>query len=219
MLVGLALVAMSPIADAKGGGGGHGGGGGGHGGGGHAGGGNHGGGGGAHWNGGGGYYHGGYGHYGYRGGFYGGFYPGFYGLGYGYGGYGYPGYGYGYFNDGYAVPTTVYVNPTFQVAPVVPDTSMIPTQPQNRTAQIDVVLPTANAQVWVDGNSMTAGSGTRREFVSPNLDPGYSYSYRVTVSWVDNGRQIRAEKVIPVAPGRASLADFSNVNTAPAAPQ
>ena len=158
-----------------------------------------------------------------RGGFfYGGYYPGFYapgyyGAGYGYGRYGY-GYGAGYFNDGYAVPTTVYVNPVVQVAPVLPEASMAPAQPSDQTAAIDVILPRPDAKVWVDGHPMTAGSGTHRTFSSPNLDPGYAYTYRLTATWLDNGHEVRAEKSIPVAPGRVSLADFSNVNAAPKMP-
>ena len=60
---------------------------------------------------------------------------------------------------------------------------------------------------------MNAGSGQKRIFTSPALESGYSYSYRVTASWMDNGQEVRLERVVPVAPGRISNVDFTRVNT------
>jgi uncharacterized protein (TIGR03000 family) len=210
---------MSPLlAEAQRGGHGGGHGGGGHGGGFHSSAAFHGGGhgGGFHGN----SFHGGnFAHDGHHGGFdhHHGFFPGV-ALGFGlynpfwYGGYGYD-YGspysyydyYGsptYYNSYYSAPTYAapsydYVNPVTPAAPV------------NNTAEMDILLPTADAQVWVDGNQMSM-TGTYRSFVSPPLQPGYSYTYHVAAAWMDNGREVRAERTVPVTAGQVSRLDFSS---------
>jgi len=195
VLVGLGLLALGPGAAEAQRGGGHGGG---HGGGGHPGGGHPGGG-----HPGGGNFHRGGGAF-----FYGGFYPGYAGPWYGYG------YGPGYYDYGYAVAPPVYQNPIY-VNPVSP---VPPAAPLNNTAEIDVYLPHADAKVWVDGHAMTSGSGTQRAFMSPSLEPGYSYSYRVTATWMENGQEVRVERSVAVAPGRVSRVDFASASSAPTMP-
>jgi uncharacterized protein (TIGR03000 family) len=205
MILGLGLVLTTTVTQealAKGGGGGgggHGGGGGGHAGGGHPSGGHP---------GGGGYYHVGpvyrapfYGFYG--GGFYGGFYYD-------------PWYAYGapyYYNDGYPLPpANIYVVPGSQSVPQMP-----PADPLGQTAQVNMTLPQANAKVWIDGNAMTT-NGQKRIFTSPTLESGYSYTYRIAATWMDNGQEVRVERVVPVAPGKISNVDFTRVNTVEATP-
>jgi uncharacterized protein (TIGR03000 family) len=226
VLVGLGMLSMNPLVDAKGGGGGggHGGGGGGHGGGGggrggsmHAGsmhGGN------MH---GGNFNHGNFNHGNFnRGGvfFYGGLYPG-----YGYGSPYWYNYGPGNYDYGYAEPYPVYVSPNYSNQSYLNPTETAPSVPSaglNNTAEIDVMLPRGDAKVWVDGTPMTAGSGTQRAFVSPALEQGYSYSYRVTATWTENGQEVRVERRVPVAPGRVSIMDFTKINqnqTMPRAPE
>jgi uncharacterized protein (TIGR03000 family) len=117
----------------------------------------------------------------------------------------YPGYYNNYSYSAYP-PSYDYVTPLVPPAPRV--------QPIDPTvAQIDVVLPRPDAKVWVDGNL----SGAFRSFASPSLEPGYSYSYRVTASWTDNGREVRVERSVPVSPGRLATVDFTKVNTMPPA--
>jgi uncharacterized protein (TIGR03000 family) len=229
-ILGLGLLAMNPLtAEAqRGGQGGGGHGGGGHGGSGHGGGGQ--GGGGFHSGGGfhgsGGFHGGGFAHGGSfargHGGFehHRGFFPGV-GFGYGfynpfwYGGYGsdygtpYAYYGSPAYDDsyysGYSGPS--YVTPSYDyVSPVAP------AAPANNTAELDILLPTADAQVWVDGNKMSI-TGSYRSFVSPPLEPGYSYTYHVTASWLENGKEVRVERTVPVGAGRISRVDFSSVRT------
>jgi uncharacterized protein (TIGR03000 family) len=212
-LVGLSLFAMTPIAEAQRGGGGRGGGGGGHAAGAHVGGAHVGGavhGGSFH----GGNFHGGNFHDGrFNGGIFLGVGPGW-GWGgwggWGYGGWGYPPYG-GYYDYGYAAPyAATYSTPYVMSYP--PVTSQAPADSLGQSAGIDVLLPRADAQVFVDGNPMTAGSGMQRSFVSPPLESGYSYAYKITATWMDNGQQVRAERMIAVAPGRVSRVDFSSAN-------
>jgi uncharacterized protein (TIGR03000 family) len=181
-----------------GGGGGHGGGGGGRGG----------------WSGGrgggwGGGYRGGYGGYGRnRGGYgwggygWGGFYP-YYGLGYGsyypdygYGGYSYPGYAYDYSSPTYVVPNASGVI-TRQSG------SYSPTQ---NTAMIDLRVP-SNAQVWVEGQP-TRQTGPEREFVSPPLDPGSTYQYRIKARWMQDGKPVEREKTVTIRANETKNVDF-----------
>jgi uncharacterized protein (TIGR03000 family) len=105
-----------------------------------------------------------------------------------------------------AVPT--YLNPV--APPATPEMSLATAL--NGRAQIDVALPQADAKVWVEGTPIAEGSGTRRSFVSPALEPGYKYSYQVTVSWMENGQELRAERTVRVAPDQRSFADFTKVN-------
>ena len=179
-----------------------------------------------------------------RGYYYGaGFYPGYYnsfgygrGFGYGYEGPGYynsyynsPAYispSYDYLDPGYAPylsPSYNYVEPAVDSANSSPSYDYVdpiqpaaPSAPLNNTAEVDVSLPRADAQVWVNGNRMSSNSSTRRSFVSPALEPGYSYSYRVSATWMENGREVRAERTVPVSAGQVSTVDFSSVRGTPA---
>ncbi len=196
---------------------GHGGGGGGHGGGGH--------GGGGHGGYGGGYGRGGYYGYGHRG------YYGGYGYGYGFGiGIGfYPGYygGYGYGYDpgyaGYAVP------PVVPAVPAIPDPNLPPvpgvddpnvktappaaqrrtytvsTAPEN-TARVRVLLP-ANAQLWL-GDELMTPTGAERNFVTPELTPGKTYSYQVKARWIQNGRPVEQSAKVKVYANKTTTVEF-----------
>ncbi len=130
---------------------------------------------------------------------------------------GYADYGYGYAN-GYA-SSYPYEAPPIMTTP--PSQSLPPEQsgPPNGSAQIDVVLPTVDAKVYIDGAPMASGSGMQRSFISPPLEQGYSYSYRLTAEWTTpDGQPMRIERVVPVAPGRLSIMDFTRVNPNQAMP-
>ena len=57
-----------------------------------------------------------------------------------------------------------------------------------RAVHFAVTVP-ADAEVWFDG-AKTAQAGPYREFVSPPLRPGRSYSYDVRARWKDGGREV-----------------------------
>ena len=90
---------------------------------------------------------------------------------------------------------------------------MPPAEQLSQVAQINVTLPKGNAKVWVDNNLMSAGSGTRRMFTSPALERGYTYSYRVRASWMENGQVVQVERAVPIVPGQTAAVDFTTVNT------
>jgi len=217
-----AIIAFSTPALAQRGGGGrggHGGGGGGNRGGYHGGGSYHGGG----YRGG----YGGYGGYGYRPGI--GFGIGLgtgLGLEYGLGGYGYRGgYGYGGYSPSYGgtyySPSVTYVDPsTTYVDPGYPQVEGIPAdssrdslyyapEPVDNTARLRILVP-SDAKVWVGGQE-TAQRGQEREFGSPPLTPGKSYTYEVKARWMENGEPVEKTRQVKVIANRTTTVDFGPV--------
>ena len=199
----LALLVFAPSIMAQHGGGG-GRGGGGHGGGGHS--------GGSY---GGGAYHGGY-QRGYSSGYYRGdrhdfdhgrefhrFYGGYpYGF---WGGY-YPEF---YYAPGYYYPSTPSYDyyPEYSESPVVipqMDAESWPQLDQRVSARIS--LPTAEAQLWIEGEEMS-GQGSSRLFVSPPLEPG-KYTYYFRSRWSENGKTVDRTKKVKVQPGDRISVDF-----------
>jgi len=154
-----------------------------------------------------------------RGGFSRGFYGGYglgyggyglgYGLGYGgyglgYGGYGgytpyYNSYGSGYAYSGYtpyySLDSSAYVPPTTDDAPAVPENAQAQT---DNKAHMLLLVPD-NAEVWFQDQKMSR-TGSEREFISPELTPGKSYTYKVRARYtkedgkvVDDTRDIRVK--------------------------
>lgn len=187
--------------------------------------------GGGGWDGGGGYggWNRGYGGFGYGGYGYGypGYYGGYYGNRYGYG---YPSSRYyGAYDYGYQ-PYSTYdygYQPTYDYGSQQPYS----TYEENRTPDADytyseqgsrdgyntgrsndvaslrVILPTADAKVWVEGQE-TRQRGTDRVFTSPPLEKGKSYHYTIKARWNQDGRQVEREKTVPVQAGRQAVANF-----------
>ena len=79
-------------------------------------------------------------------------------------------------------------------------------------ARVQVVVPEADAQVLFDGNKTTS-TGRIRQFDPGPLERGYNYSYRVSATWTENGKSVTEVRVVPVIPGRLSVADFTRPAT------
>ncbi|GBD34947.1 hypothetical protein HRbin36_00051 [bacterium HR36] len=77
-----------------------------------------------------------------------------------------------------------------------------------RFAEIEVVLPTANAQVFVEDYEVRSG-GTRRLLQSPPLSPNKSYEYTITASWKSNGEVVRQTRWVTVQAGSRVTVDFT----------
>jgi len=159
-----------------------------------------------HWRGGGGCGYGGYG--------YGGGYGGLGYGGYGYGGYGYP-YGYGYgsyapsysdYGYGYGYPSTDVINNYNYVSPALSST---PAQaPADNAIHLQLIVP-ENAQVLFNG-AATTQTGTVREFVSPPLTPGQSYTYHVTARYTGaDGRPVEETRDVVARPNDWYTVDFT----------
>jgi uncharacterized protein (TIGR03000 family) len=167
------------------------------------------------------------------GGFRGGVYPGgvyrggpyHYGYGYGFGGFGlgigfYGGYWYDPFwygpGYGYYYPPTVVVGGPAAIAGMQATPAPVP-EGAPKNAQIKVLLPDANAKVWFDGNATTS-TGTERIYHTPDLSPGTNPTYRIRAAWIANGKEMIEERIVPVAPGRGSVADFTRPYSEPLPP-
>jgi uncharacterized protein (TIGR03000 family) len=183
--------------------GGHGGGGGGHGGGGHGGGG-HGGGG----HGGGGFHGGGF----HGGGFHGGYGRGGWGggWGWGWGGWGWGGWGWdggwggdwgwpGYYGWDYGYPARDFGYPGYYLAAPAPTDGL---------AHFKVTLPTADAQVWLNGKA-TEQTGKDRLFKSPPITPGQDYSYEVRARWLENGQPVERTQTVTVRANKRQEIDLT----------
>lgn len=77
-----------------------------------------------------------------------------------------------------------------------------------QAAEIVVVLPVADAQVFVEDYEVRSG-GSRRVLHSPPLDPGKQYEYTVTAAWKSNGQVVRETRRVTVTAGSQVIVDFS----------
>ncbi|HEV3258042.1 MAG TPA: TIGR03000 domain-containing protein [Gemmataceae bacterium] len=80
------------------------------------------------------------------------------------------------------------------------------------TATLTVRLP-LDAELWFDETKMST-AGAQREFITPPLTPGKTYSYMVRARWTQNGRVLDQAHQVSFHVGQAILVDF----LAPAAP-
>jgi uncharacterized protein (TIGR03000 family) len=167
-----------------------------------------------------------------RGGWYGGgggYGPGYYnrgyygsGYGYGYPGYGYPGvtfggrnwgvtipfdggYGRGYYDSPYYSSRPYYYGGYSQ--PYYTEGGYEEASPQN-SAQIEVIVPDANAEVRFNGQP-TRERGSRRIFTTAPLEPGYSYSYEVDAQWQRDGTPQIDTRTVQLKPGGRVVVDFT----------
>jgi uncharacterized protein (TIGR03000 family) len=152
-----------------------------------------------------GYALGGYGYpYGYGYGSYAPYYGGYYGYD-GYGSYApyYNGNGYGY---DYPDTSTGVVNNYNYANPALSST---PAQaPVDNAIHLQLMVP-ENAQVLFNG-APTTQTGTVREFVSPPLTPGQSYTYHVTVRYTGaDGRPVEETRDVVARPNDWFTVDFT----------
>jgi uncharacterized protein (TIGR03000 family) len=205
LLAGAVVLATPGLGQAQHGGG-HGGGG--HGGGGHFGGGHF---GGARFGG---------GHFGGArfGGFRGGGFPRFFGSGF-YPSYYYPYYGYPDYSDSSSydsspsyglgsgsAPDLRYFDSYGGVAPppaVSPDTAPALA---DTTARVTVNVP-ADAEIWFEGTKTTS-TGSVREYRSPPLEPGSTYTYEIRARWNENGHEVDQTQKVGVTAGSQAIVSF-----------
>jgi uncharacterized protein (TIGR03000 family) len=73
---------------------------------------------------------------------------------------------------------------------------------------IRLQVPDQFAVVSFDGQQ-TSSVGTTRTYVTPLLEAGKTYHYKVTASWGQAGQQVTQEKTVDVARGQISTVDFT----------
>jgi uncharacterized protein (TIGR03000 family) len=141
------------------------------------------------------------------------------GLGLGYGGYGgysgYGGYGYElplsipYFSSSYIVPVPQggYEGPdlTRGMDPQ-PQLSQGP-MPRVLSAAVDIYVPSKDAELWFNGVKTTQ-AGQKRSFVTPELQPGKSYTYDVRAKWMEDGKEFDQTHTVAVRSGAQAVYAF-----------
>lgn len=80
-------------------------------------------------------------------------------------------------------------------------------------ARLSIEVP-ANAVVWLE-DKPTAQTGASRQFVSPQLDPGVTYTYTVKARWIEGGRQLEQVQHVPVQAGHLRTVVFPTPQTTP----
>lgn len=93
--------------------------------------------------------------------------------------------------------TSVSVRPSSAVSP-----------PSPGCCRLDVRLPVADAELWIN-ESKTAANGVERQFQSPELSEGKEFRYELVAHWLQSGKQQTAKKSVVVAGGRSVLVDFT----------
>jgi uncharacterized protein (TIGR03000 family) len=95
-------------------------------------------------------------------------------------------------------------------------------EPPVSAATITVRVP-AYADVWFDGQQ-TRQTGSVRQFVTPDLNPGVTYRYEVKASWLENGKLVSDTQYLSIQAGDRSSVIFvpgptvQTVGGRPAAP-
>jgi uncharacterized protein (TIGR03000 family) len=67
--------------------------------------------------------------------------------------------------------------------------------------------------LWFEGRATTR-TGAERDFVSPELTPGTSYTWEVKARWVQDGRDVEQTRQVVVRPNETVTVEFG---AAPAA--
>jgi uncharacterized protein (TIGR03000 family) len=157
----------------------------------------------------------------FRDGFGRGFFPGFYGYGLGYGRsfYGYGGYGIYGVSGGYAPVASGYYGSVVSgyYGPSAAPSATVPTGSETATADasahIRMEVP-ADAEVWIDG-AKSVQTRRVRDFVSPLLDPGKSYSYEVRCRWTVDGRAVEQTRKVHIRANAWTAVDFTRSTARP----
>jgi uncharacterized protein (TIGR03000 family) len=101
-----------------------------------------------------------------------------------------------------------YVDPIVQIPSTEIQQSFYPAPVVQQSANVVVVLPRADAQVWFDG-AATSQSGMERTYTSPPLEPG-TYVYSIRARWMENGKSVQRERRVNVQRGESVTVDFRN---------
>jgi uncharacterized protein (TIGR03000 family) len=75
------------------------------------------------------------------------------------------------------------------------------------TAMIDIRIPDPNAQIWLDGQE-TKQRGTFRPFVSPPLEQGKTFHYKVRARWQQDGKEMDQTKTVEFKAGQRQVVTF-----------
>ncbi len=85
---------------------------------------------------------------------------------------------------------------------------MPPAAPTNKPVQVNVRVPAADAEVWLEGTK-TNQKGLSRNYQSPPLDAGWRYVYEVRAQWQEGSTPVTQTRFVPVRPGDVVSVDFT----------
>jgi uncharacterized protein (TIGR03000 family) len=113
------------------------------------------------------------------------------------------------------VPAATAVAP----AAVAPPTQVLPVAPKKEdkkaalgnAAEVVVTAP-ANVELAVEDRVLPR-SGNEETFRTPELEPGYAYTYTFTARVVRDGKKVAYTKEVRVRAGQTSSADFTKLTT------
>jgi uncharacterized protein (TIGR03000 family) len=108
-------------------------------------------------------------------------------------------------------PRVVTLTPTMRAVPLAE-----PAPTADTTARVNVLVP-SEARLLIQGVPMTL-TGSYREFVSPPLVPGESYTYTLRGVWNENGKEVARDRVLRVRGGETYTVDLTQSPTGPAEP-
>lgn len=75
-------------------------------------------------------------------------------------------------------------------------------------ARLEIYVPAEGAQAYID-DVVTRQTGTRRQFVTPPLEAGKTYSLKVRAVWTDEkGQRQDVTRVLEIRAGESRRADF-----------
>jgi uncharacterized protein (TIGR03000 family) len=113
----------------------------------------------------------------------------------------------GYSEPGYSAPTTQFRQ------------SFYPTPATALPVNVTVLVPVADAQVWIDGVATTR-LGMDRLFESPPLEPNQNFSYTVKARWMQSGKAVTQERHVQFHAGQYITVNFrdSSRENVPRAP-
>ncbi|MGH7174273.1 MAG: TIGR03000 domain-containing protein [Gemmataceae bacterium] len=101
------------------------------------------------------------------------------------------------------------------VVPVVPVTPTLPAPPPVKekdaslgNAAAVIVKAPANVRLSVEGRAI-ARTANEETFRTPELEPGYSYTYTFKAQLLRNGKSVAYTKQVKVRAGQTSTADFT----------
>jgi len=84
-----------------------------------------------------------------------------------------------------------------------------PAPTAENAATVNLLLPTAEAEVWVEGRKVE-GQGTARRFVSPSLGAGERFTFNFRARWIGAGGEMTETRKVDVYAGDRVTVDFKN---------
>ena len=89
----------------------------------------------------------------------------------------------------------------------VDDASIQPDPASDSTALLTILVPTPDAELIFDGVPANE-RGPEREFRTPAIEKGQSFSYELKTRWIENGREVERAKKVSFKAGDTILVDL-----------